>query len=237
MKNKKGFTLAEVLITLVIIGIIAAITIPILMQNYKKQKYYTQFMKTYSTLNQAMNMSIAMGTFPSGFNYSEVEGSATNTQAFLDNHIKPYVKSIGSKSCFGKKSDAPIKDLTGKVMGTACQVQAALSASDSLVLSNGAVVAIIGSENHSTCVEMVVDTNGSKGPDVIGRDIHVLRYFGKANKPVITGNAHYGNSISGEITLDQGYYNTNCDPSKSSSRGTPGDTCADKLLQEGKMNY
>ena len=55
---KKAFTLAEVLITLVIIGIIAAITIPIVHQNQEKRALYSQFMKTYSTLNQAMTMAI-----------------------------------------------------------------------------------------------------------------------------------------------------------------------------------
>ena len=36
LKNKKSFTLAEVLITLVVIGIIAAITVPTIMANHKK---------------------------------------------------------------------------------------------------------------------------------------------------------------------------------------------------------
>ena len=36
MKINEGFTLSEVLITLVIIGIIAAVTVPVIMANYKK---------------------------------------------------------------------------------------------------------------------------------------------------------------------------------------------------------
>ncbi len=39
IRNNKGFTLAEVLITLVIIGVIAAVTIPVVMQNTQKQEY------------------------------------------------------------------------------------------------------------------------------------------------------------------------------------------------------
>jgi prepilin-type N-terminal cleavage/methylation domain-containing protein len=53
--NKKAaFTLAEVLITLGIIGIVAAMTIPTLQTAYKAHKLRTQFMKIYSTLSQAI---------------------------------------------------------------------------------------------------------------------------------------------------------------------------------------
>ena len=55
----KGFTLAEVLITLVIIGVIASMTIPTLMNNTNKQEYVSRLKKTYSTLAQATNRIIA----------------------------------------------------------------------------------------------------------------------------------------------------------------------------------
>ncbi len=43
--KKKGFTLAEILITLGIIGIVAAMTIPTLISNYKKKEYSTKIKK------------------------------------------------------------------------------------------------------------------------------------------------------------------------------------------------
>ena len=48
-----GFSLAETLITLGIIGIVAAMTIPVLISNTNGAKYRGQLKKTYSTLNQA----------------------------------------------------------------------------------------------------------------------------------------------------------------------------------------
>ncbi len=51
--NKTGFTLAEILITIGIIGVVAAITIPVLMQNSNSKKFVTQYKKSLSTLNQA----------------------------------------------------------------------------------------------------------------------------------------------------------------------------------------
>ena len=53
MKKRFGFTLAEVLITLGIIGVVAAMTIPTLIANTNSQKFRSQFKKSISTLNQA----------------------------------------------------------------------------------------------------------------------------------------------------------------------------------------
>ena len=55
-KKSKGFTLAEVLITLVIIGIIAALTVPTLNQSTHGEEYRSAFKKSISALNQALVM-------------------------------------------------------------------------------------------------------------------------------------------------------------------------------------
>ncbi len=51
--EKSGFTLAEVLVTLAIIGVVAALTIPSLIQSMQKQQYITGLKKAYSDLSQA----------------------------------------------------------------------------------------------------------------------------------------------------------------------------------------
>lgn len=53
---KTGFTLSEVLITLGIIGVVAALTIPSVVNNYKKQQFRTGLKKEYSVLLQALDM-------------------------------------------------------------------------------------------------------------------------------------------------------------------------------------
>ena len=50
---KKAFTLAEVLITLGIIGIVAAMTLPIVVGNYQKKELVTLYKKIYSVLKNA----------------------------------------------------------------------------------------------------------------------------------------------------------------------------------------
>ena len=54
MAIKKAFTLAEVLITLVIIGVIAAVTVPTIIANSNQESRKSQFKKAVSTLNNAL---------------------------------------------------------------------------------------------------------------------------------------------------------------------------------------
>ena len=75
MKRNKAFTLAETLITLGIIGVVAAITIPGLIYNYKAHRLQSQFLKSYSTLQQvfkrmeADDVSLDPSTYPTGTFY------------------------------------------------------------------------------------------------------------------------------------------------------------------------
>lgn len=58
--KKLGFTLAEVLITLVIIGVIAAMTVPTLMQNTNAEEFRSGLKKAISGLNQALTLNYAL---------------------------------------------------------------------------------------------------------------------------------------------------------------------------------
>lgn len=66
MRKSLGFTLAEVLITLAIIGVVAAMTIPSVIINTNQQEYKTGLKKAVSVLNQAITMNMALeGLAPS----------------------------------------------------------------------------------------------------------------------------------------------------------------------------
>lgn len=67
--TKTGFTLAEVLITLGIIGVVAAMTIPNLIANTRSAQYRSTFKKAVSTLSQAARMSQAQY----GFDYAGID--------------------------------------------------------------------------------------------------------------------------------------------------------------------
>ena len=74
MDKRSGFTLAEVLITLAIIGTVAAMTIPTLMTNTNKMEFKTGFKKILSTTNQAITMSVALNYV----DFSDTTSTATN---------------------------------------------------------------------------------------------------------------------------------------------------------------
>ena len=69
----RGFTLAEALITLVIIGIIAALTIPAILVNTEQHEYKSALKKALSALNQAIEMNIALE------GYGPIETVSTTT--------------------------------------------------------------------------------------------------------------------------------------------------------------
>ena len=60
MTKFKGFTLAEVLITLGIIGVVAAMTMPTLINSTQGAQYKTAYKKALSVLSQAVVMNIAL---------------------------------------------------------------------------------------------------------------------------------------------------------------------------------
>lgn len=65
LKINSAFTLAEVLITLAIIGVVAALTIGVVVKNYQQTALKTQFKKVYSTLqNGWLKAQVDMGYQP-----------------------------------------------------------------------------------------------------------------------------------------------------------------------------
>jgi len=54
---KHGFTLAEILITLGVIGVVSALTLPTLIKNYQKKETVAKLQKAISVLNQAYRLS------------------------------------------------------------------------------------------------------------------------------------------------------------------------------------
>ena len=59
MRNTLGFTLAEVLITLGIIGVVAALTMPVLVRKFKIIELHTRFNKEYAVIQQTMKQTLA----------------------------------------------------------------------------------------------------------------------------------------------------------------------------------
>ena len=90
---KKAFTLAEVLITLGIIGVVAALTIPTLMANHRKHVVETKLAKIYSVMNQAITMTNA--EYGEASNWIIDCGLSNNISCTQDNVKDWFMSTIG----------------------------------------------------------------------------------------------------------------------------------------------
>lgn len=106
--SKEAFTLAEVLITLGIIGIVAAITIPALIQKNNNRVVETRLKKFYSSINQAILMS-EVDYGDKKYWYQDVKGAeldkdgnpiagSSNAEKWFNKYLAPYMKIIKTET-------------------------------------------------------------------------------------------------------------------------------------------
>ena len=82
IRKCKAFTLAEVLITLVIIGVVAAMTVPTITANSNKEASKAQFKKAVSTINSALQKTVLdLGFVPECY-YARKKTSLSNGLLF-----------------------------------------------------------------------------------------------------------------------------------------------------------
>lgn len=102
--RKSAFTLAEVLITLGIIGVVAAMTLPVLTQKNNNRVVETRLMKFYSAINQAVKMAeLDYGDKQYWWNDlagaqlddegNPIEGTS-EAESWFNKYLKPYMKII-----------------------------------------------------------------------------------------------------------------------------------------------
>ncbi len=102
--KKLGFTLAEVLITLVIIGVIAAMTIPTLMNNTNAQEYRSALKKAISAANQALTLQYALeGMTASDFSGAQqlVDGVFKKRMNVMDSTTSTVSQFTSTSNCSG----------------------------------------------------------------------------------------------------------------------------------------
>lgn len=93
-----AFTLAEVLVTLGIIGVVSALTLPTLIQNHNKKIITTRLKKFYSTINQAILLSeqdkniMRVDWRPSAFCSAGDKDNYSCTVKFFNEYLKNYIK-------------------------------------------------------------------------------------------------------------------------------------------------
>ena len=174
---KKAFTLSEVLVTLGIVGIVAVLTIPTIMKNYRRKVYVSQLQKVYSQLSNAattmMGDEQAQSFYEStgGVQLSCSDPANGKCEKGVGYFLTNYLKTIKNNCGDTNNTNACVATAYKTMDGTAIQ---STSYGDYCVqTANGA--AVCGTFNSAiTCTTLVVDVNGKDEPNVAGLDVFTM---------------------------------------------------------------
>lgn len=98
-ERKFGFTLAEVLITLAIIGIVAALTMPTLIEKHQKAVVETRLKHFYSVVNNALRMAAGDNGDVEDCLPARKNNTYEETLTYLQEYIFPYIKYTKYSKC------------------------------------------------------------------------------------------------------------------------------------------
>ena len=170
VRLNSGFTLAEVLITLGIIGVVAAMTMPSVIQNYKKKEASSRLKKFVSTMEQAV-LFAEKDNGTRAFQWMDIDDYADDISenpqlehdlnfAYWNQYFAPYVKSIKVEN--GVYVESPDENNKGK--------------NTKIYFADGSTLSL----RLGHCLDLYFDINGDKLPNQSGRDI--FRFFIATNK-------------------------------------------------------
>ena len=211
VKKLKGFTLAEVLITLGIIGVVAALTIPTLISNYQKTQTVTQLKKVYTTLSQAVKMSENDNGPNKNWDWGDGSGDLNLEESF-NLYWAPYLRIL--KICtYQSTCNYPYSkwnDVNGNSLSTSIF---ALGSRIAFMLQDGTMVVIYAYSGGSTIVPfhyIFVDLDGPKGKSRYGKDVFVF-----------------------VLDEDKGFMPNGYNHQPSCSKASDGIDCAAKIIKDG----
>ena len=249
LKHNKAFSLAEVLLVLTIIGVIASLTIPDLIVDMQKQELYSRFTVAYQALDQAATMIVEDygGDLTNQFPYG---ASNIDTNELLDAFAS---KLITIKKCYsGDANDCwTVPDVIDMLNGDPIVTSFYYwdSRDTSMILANGTQIRFLyratafpsryacngGAYSfkgqNAFCIPIHLDTNGDKPPNQLGRDIFQLLLY----KYGIVGMGFQGTATAFDYTQHPELCTTDCVGGGCAAYS--GLNCPARLLLEGEMNY
>ena len=161
-----AFTLYEVLIVLVILGVVAAFTIPVVLKEKDKKETITRLQKSYTVFQQ----SVRMAEIDNGENINWVQGTfgdAVSTRKYFDTYWAPYLRIATycdtAQACGYKTGQFYAID------GVPAWTVETNANQTSVLLQDGSVVIVAS----NTWIN--IDINGGKGPNVFGKDLFAYK--------------------------------------------------------------
>ncbi len=167
MLNKKGFTLAEVLITIGILGVIAAVTLPALNTNLIKNQLEVQTRKFYSQLTKAFNLYKAENQV------NTITGMGFKVEPFVKKYFNVTRQCINAEDCFA--SQYSLQNNKGTSPGS----HFFYGSNNTYELADGTVFSLEDyyDESEDYPIAVAFDVNGKKGPNKIGYDLWTATVF------------------------------------------------------------
>ena len=233
-RGENAFTLAEVLITLVIIGVIAAITVPTLMNKIRNDDLVQKFKKSYSVLAQAFALAQAENGPLDTWDWSSMESGHNNVK----NYIIP--KMQVQKKCYEIGSGNCITWAWNKIDGSSWQIPSQNNHEIQFILNDGMAFSVNVRanciENRTQCLDIHLDTNGKKGPNRRGRDLFSFYAYPFTNDIKPGGTRPSSSAVTYDPAKKQWSSNSkeyiieNCDSN--------GFACGARIIMDGyKMEY
>lgn len=181
--ERKGFTLAEVLITLGIVGIVAAYTIPLLINSYQNQVYVYQLKSSFSTIQQFIKQYLADQGTTELRNTPLYDGTnwlSNAKQSQVDSIVRQYFKVVKACKAYPNSPRDTSCDMVEKYLGLASTSTLGNGAYNfctvdgvcffmSLQTSCNPDYSKIGNMK-ANCGSVSIDTNGANLPNTYGRD-------------------------------------------------------------------
>lgn len=181
--NKKAFSLSEVLIVIAVLGVVAAVSMPVLM-NYLGGVHIRRAQKTYATVTR-----IIRGAEANAGVFSQWPDNLVKNEEFFKNYIEPqfqfekvFVKSTGGGSIADCKANAEFAPTCGFFSFYQNLLIRAY------LLRDGSVIAFVSSAGPNVTF-ILFDTNGAAEPNMTGVDVFLMTL---ANNQPDASNANRG---------------------------------------------
>lgn len=258
-KKLFAFTLAEILISIGIIGVVAAITMPALIKNYQKYIFINQLKTSTSIIEKGLKNIIAQDgvtKLSETKMISDLGSTTNNTVEVLENYLPKYFKILRTgkyvtpgirKAILGKEKVVDRRNRLNWLLSYWIGSTNYAWSGEGLTvhLQNGIIMNIYFQTTPGvfSMGTVTVDVNGDKAPNTWGRDTFMFVFTDEGNLIPI-GSKKYARLRSQaeteEDALNSSYYwkssgQFSCDPETNGSWGTG---CAGRIIDDNwEMNY